>query len=96
MYWTGENLSRKTITSYSVTIYFYNKYDEPAYSTLTDKPSITLVYEGTILPSDNLIINNIVDTVPDCDCIKIGEIKLKYSDGTSVTGWYGYGWKIQY
>ena len=88
--WTGENLSGKTITSYSVTIYFYNNNGAPAYNK-NGKSGITLTYEVTVAPNGDLTVSNNIDSAPDCEKIVIGDIKLQFSDGTSISGWYGWG-----
>jgi hypothetical protein len=92
--WGGENLSGKTINYYTVTIYFYNSVGDPAYSEITGKSSKTIKYVGPIKPNGDLIIFGIVDYVPVCSKVVIGEITLEYSDGTSDTGWYG--WSTTY
>lgn len=92
--WGGKNLSSKTINYYSVTIYFYNAVGDPAYSEITGKSSKTVKYVGPVAPGDDLIIFGIVDYVPVCSKVAIGEITLEYADGTSDTGWYG--WSTTY
>jgi hypothetical protein len=92
--WGGKNLSGKTIKYYTVTIYFYNSVDDPAYSEITGKSSKTLKYVGPIKPNEDLVIFSIVDYVPVCSKVLIGEITLEYTDGTSDTGWYG--WYTKY
>ena len=88
--WGGENLSGKTINYYTVTIYFYNSVGDPAYSEITGKSSKTIKYVGPVAPNKDLIIFSVVDYVPACSKVVIGEITLEYSDGTSDTGWYGW------
>jgi hypothetical protein len=88
--WGGENLSGKTINYYSVTIYFYNSVGDPAYSEITGKSSKTIRYVGPIAPNADLLVFGIVDYVPTCSKVLIGEITLEYSDGTKETGWYGW------
>ena len=88
--WGGENLSGKTINYYTITIYFMNAVGDPAYSEITGKSSKTIRYVGPVEPNKDMIIFGIVDYVPTCSKIIIGEITLEYSDGTVDTGWYGY------
>ena len=64
------------------------------YSEITGKSSKTVKYVGPIKPNEDLIIFGIVDYVPACSKIVIGDITLEYSDGTSDTGWYG--WSTTY
>lgn len=92
--WGGENLSGKTINYYTVTIYFYNSVGDPAYSEITGKSSKTIKYVGPVAPNEDIIVYGIVDYVPVCSKVVIGEITLEYSDGTSDTGWYG--WSTTY
>ena len=87
--WGGENLSEKTINYYTITIYFYNSVGDPAYSEITGKSSKSIKYVGPVAPGEDLIIFGIVDYVPVCSKVLIGEITLEYADGTSDTGWYG-------
>lgn len=88
--WGGENLSGKTINYYTVTIYFYNSVGDPAYSEITGKSSKTVKFVGPVKPNGDLLIYGIVDYVPVCSKVLIGEITVEYSDGTSDTGWYGW------
>ena len=88
--WGGENLSGKTINYYTITIYFKNAVGDPAYSEITGKSSKTIRYVGPVAPNNDLIIFGIVDYVPTCSKVIIGEITLEYSDGTMDTGWYGW------
>ena len=88
--WGGENLSDKTINYYTVTVYFYNSVGDPAYSEITGKSSKTIKYVGPVAPGKDLIIYGIVDYVPVCSKVVIGEITVEYADGTSDTGWYGW------
>ncbi len=92
--WGGENLSGKTINYYTITIYFENSVGDPAYSEITGKSSKTIKYVGPVEPNNDLIIFGIVDYVPVCSKVIIGEITLEYSDGTTDTGWYG--WSTTY
>ena len=92
--WGGENLSGKTVNYYSVTVYFYNSVGDPAYSEMTGKSYKTIKYVGPVKPNADFIIFGIVDYVPTCSKVVIGEITLEYSDGTSDTGWYG--WSTTY
>ena len=92
--WGGQNLSGKTVNYYSVTIYFYNAVGDPAYSEITGESSKTVRYVGPVDPDADLIIFGVVDYVPVCAKIVIGEITLEYADGTSDTGWYG--WSTTY
>ncbi len=88
--WGGENLSGKTINYYTVTLYFYNAVGDPAYSEITGKSSKTIRYVGPIAPNKDLLIFGIVDYVPACSKVAVGEIVLEYSDGTTDSGWYGW------
>ena len=88
--WGAENLSGKTINYYTVTIYFYNSVGDPAYSEITGKSSKTIKYVGPVAPGNDLIIYGIVDYVPVCSKVLIGEVTVEYSDGTSDSGWYGW------
>lgn len=88
--WQAENISGKTIKYYTITVYFYNSVDDPAASEITGKTSKTMKFVGPVNPSENLIIFNIVDYVPTCRKVLLGEITLEYMDGTVDTGWYGY------
>jgi hypothetical protein len=88
--WGGKNLSGKTVNYYSITIYFYNAVGDPAYSEHTGRSSKTIKYVGPVEPGQDLLIFGIVDYVPTCSKVLIGEITLEYSDGTSDTGWYGW------
>ena len=88
--WGGENLSGKTINYYTVTVYFYNSVGDPAYSEITGESSKTIKYVGPVAPGEDLIIYGIVDYVPVCSKVVIGEITVEYADGTSDTGWYGW------
>lgn len=92
--WGGENLSGKTINYYSVTVYFYNPVGDPAYSEITGESSKTIKYVGPVAPNKDILVFGIVDYVPACDKVVIGEITLEYADGTSDTGWYG--WSTTY
>ncbi len=92
--WGGENLSGKTINYYTVTIYFLNAVGDPAYSEITGKSSKTLKYVGPVAPGADMLIFGVVDYVPACSKVVIGEITLEYADGTSDTGWYG--WSTTY
>jgi len=92
--WGGENLSDKTINYYTVTVYFYNSVGDPAYSEITGKSSKTIKYVGPVAPGEDLLIFGIVDYVPVCSKVEIGEITVEYADGTSDTGWYG--WSTTY
>ena len=92
--WGAENLSGKTINYYTVTLYFFNSVDDPAYSEITGKSSKTLKYVGPIAPNGDMLIYGIVDYVPTCKKVLIGEITLEYSDGTTDSGWYG--WYTKY
>jgi len=91
--WGGENLSGKTITSFSLTIQFYNADGEPAYSKTTGKSGKTVSYKCNVLPNKDIVIFEVIDCVEDCYGVVIGDITLEYSDGTSDTGWYGWGTK---
>lgn len=88
--WMAENLSGKTINYYTITVYFYNAVGDPAYSEFTGKSSKTVKYVGPVAPGKDLLIFGIVDYVPVCSKVVIGEITLEYSDGTQDTGWYGH------
>lgn len=88
--WGGENLSGKTINYYTVTIYFKNSVGDPAYSEITGKDYKTIKYVGPVAPGEDLLIFSIVDYVPVCSKVIIGEIKLEYADGTTDYGWYGW------
>lgn len=92
--WGGENLSKKTINYYTITVYFFNAVGDPAYSEITGKSSKTIKYVGPVSPGKDLVIFGIVDYVPVCSKVAIGEITVEYADGTSDTGWYG--WSTTY
>ncbi len=88
--WQATNLSGKSIKYYTITLYFYNSVGDPAYSDITGKSSKTIKYVGPVAADGDLVIFGIVDYVPVCSKIVVGDIKLEYSDGTTESGWYGY------
>ena len=88
--WTADNNSGKTINYITVTLHFYNSVGDEAFSEITKKSTKTIKYVGPVQPGGELTIFNVVDYVPACSKIVIGDIKLEYSDGTVDTGWYGY------
>ena len=88
--WGGENLSGKTINYYSITFYFYNPVGDPAYSEITGQSSKTKRWVGPVAPNEELLCFGIVDYVPACSKVVVGEIKLEYADGTTDYGWYGF------
>ena len=75
--WGGENLSKKTINYYTITVYFYNAVGDPAYSEITGKSSKTIKYVGPVSPGKDLVIFGIVDYVPVCSKVVIGEITVR-------------------
>lgn len=88
--WAAKNLSNKTVNYYTLTFYFYNRVGDPAYSEITGKSSYTQTWVGPIGPNEDFVCYDIIDYVPACHKIVIGEIKLQYSDGSTDSGWYGY------
>lgn len=88
--WQAENISGKTVKYYTVTVYFYNSVDDPACSEITGKASKTIKVVGPVNPGETIVLFSIVDYVPTCRKVVIGEITLEYTDGTIDTGWYGH------
>ena len=88
--WGAENKSGKKINYYTITLYFYNAVDDPAYSEITGLSSKTIKYVGPVANGEDMLIFGIVDYVPTCSKVLVGEITLEYADGTTDTGWYGW------
>lgn len=87
--WLPKNTSGKTINYYDVTLYFVNPVGDPAYDEITDNATKRVSYVGPCLPDKALCIYSLVGYVPACDRVVIGEVELKYADGTSEAFWCG-------
>ncbi len=91
VFWHPTNTSGKTVTKYIATIYYVEKNSGKGYekriSTLTNK-----TLSGEKLGITTSIAGNCffeLGNIDKCNAIFIGEVELRYSDGTTQSFWCG-------
>ena len=89
--WTAKNKSGKTINYYTITYHFYNAVGDEARSEITGLSTKRVRTVGPVAPNEDMYGPwDVIDYVPTCSKVVIGEVKLEYSDGTVEVGWCGY------
>ena len=77
--WVAKNISGRTISSFTVKIYFRNAAGKLTQDSETRQNNVTLTFNKQILPDEMLEIYQIIGEVPECAKITIGEIMLNYA-----------------
>lgn len=85
LYWIGKNASPKTIRYFSVTVYFLDEKLRVPSDAYTERETRV----GNIAPQEEMVIYSKVGCYPNACFAVIGEVEIKYTDGTACAFYLG-------
>ena len=88
--WGARNISDKTIESITYTIEYYDRAASPAADDITGSTSYTGRILGPIAPGKAFYSRYLIGYGKDVHYGRVTDVTLEFSDGTTVSGNYGY------
>ena len=88
--WKAKYLGSKTVAYYTVTMTMKDPYGTVLKDEISGKTTINCKVQGPVKTGENLLIYNIIGYNNFCNMVQISNIKLEFTDGTSVSGDYSF------